>query len=123
MLGPIVDDRTPIEPDHVGHLTGVGNRRVVSKSDPLKEPEDIELRLDAKIAKHVLLREVGHANLDLASELAEAIGKCCEAVAGYRLDVIEGGSLGDGGNRTHAAEPSRLPLRGQGAGATNVAIG
>ena len=45
VLGPIVEDRAAVEPDHVGHLGGraLGAKR---QSDPLEQAENVELAFE-----------------------------------------------------------------------------
>jgi hypothetical protein len=49
VLGPVIEDRTAIEPDGIGHAAGRGRHALVGHPDTAEEAHEIELGLDAEL--------------------------------------------------------------------------
>ena len=82
VLGPVVEDRPAVEPDHVRHLrrtrfpTGTAGR-------PLKQAEQVEFALRLEFGQHLLGREIIHPDDESVAkrpELDRKPAKCrvCE---------------------------------------------
>src|SRR5215207_8310740 len=55
MLGPIVEDRAPIEPDHVRELPGHERRAALRQADAAEQPEEIERAVEAHLAQSLVV--------------------------------------------------------------------
>src|SRR5580704_5731705 len=53
VLGPVIEDRPAVEPDHVRHLPG-GAFRAERQADPLEQAEQVELALRLHLVKHLV---------------------------------------------------------------------
>jgi len=90
VLGPVVEDRPPVERDAIDLIAG---RRVPQLGDaaPFEEPEQIERRLEPQIVGDVLGREFGDADLDVAGQLAELAR---QVRIGFPRDLFDLGEAG-----------------------------
>src|SRR5262245_60684598 len=71
VLGPIIENRPPVEEHHVGHRGDVGHA-LARKIDPGIEPEQIERRFDAERMEHVVGGKFLDADEHFGRERAEA---------------------------------------------------
>src|SRR5271169_5350460 len=78
VLGPVIDDRAAIEPDHVGHLyrRAVGAER---QANALEQAEQIELALGPHLIEHLIAWEI----VDLDDKVRAQIAKFPWQMAKY----------------------------------------
>jgi hypothetical protein len=77
MLGPIVEDRAAIEPDHIGHLHG-GAFRLERQADALEQSHQRERVVDFHVVEHFVLREVLDPDDQPLAQAAETVRQAGE---------------------------------------------
>src|SRR5262245_23627755 len=87
-LGPIIENRPPVEEHHVGHRGDVGHA-LARKIDPGIEPEQIERRFDAERIEHVVGGKFLDADEHFGRERAEAGWEPRIGFAGDGLELGE----------------------------------
>src|ERR1700693_1591206 len=72
VLGPIIEDRPPVEPDQVGHLDrrGLGLER---QPDAVEQPQEIELAFQSHLLDDVVGREILDPDDEIAAQLPETV--------------------------------------------------
>src|SRR5690349_21057849 len=86
VLGPIVENRTAIEPDQVGHLHG-GAFRTKRQADAMKQAEQVELGLGAELFEHVIGGKILDANDDVGGKLAKSLRQARKHLAGQDFEL------------------------------------
>src|SRR6516162_9060531 len=92
VLGPIVEDRPPVEPDHVRHL----HRRALvpeREADPLEQAEQVELALGPQIVEHLIGRKILDPNDQVLAQCAELARQVAIGHDRDGLDLLERGCL------------------------------
>ena len=85
VLGPVVEDRAAIEPDHVGQrLQNTG--RLKWQTNTLEQAEQVEFCLDVHVLKDFLGRKIGHLDDEIFAKVAEMLGQAGISVRRQRLD-------------------------------------
>src|SRR6185436_14304272 len=72
MLGPIVEDRPAIEPDHVRELPGHERRPALREAYAAEQPEEIERAVEAHLAQRLVVGELLDPDDDAFAQTAEA---------------------------------------------------
>ena len=70
MLGPVVQDRTPVEPDHVGQAGDVA-MALKGQAGALKQAEQVEFALGLHLVQHLVGREIVDADDHAFAQLAK----------------------------------------------------
>ena len=93
MLGPVVEDRPAVEPDHVRHRL----RRAFGaegEADALEKAEQVEFGLRPHVFEHLFGREVLDPDDEPLAEGAELLRQRGIGLAGQGLHFLEGGRAG-----------------------------
>src|SRR5271166_1852449 len=90
MLGPIIQDRAAVEPDHVGHAGDIA-RALERQPDPLEQAEHVEFALALHLVQHLVGREIVDADDHAFAQVAKPFGQALEDVMGHRLHCGERG--------------------------------
>src|SRR5215471_7319237 len=93
VLGPIIENWTAIEPDHIRHLDR-GAFRAERQPDALKQAEQVELGLRAHLIEHLVGREIVDPNDDIGGEIAKSLWQAGKYRAGQNLEFGERRRLG-----------------------------
>ena len=93
VLGPIVENRTPIKPDHVGHLHG-GAFRTKRQADAMKQAEQVELGFGAELVEHLVSGKVVDANDDICREIPKPLRQARKYLARQHLELGQRRRLG-----------------------------
>src|SRR5208282_578520 len=90
MLGPVIEDRAAIQPDHVGHL----HRRAFDterQTDALEQTEQIELALRVHFIEHLIAREIIDLNDEVGAQVAKFARQMAKHLAGEDFELRERG--------------------------------
>src|SRR5215831_4870008 len=93
VLGPIVENWTTIEPNHVRHLHG-GALRTERQANALKQAEQVEFGFGAHLIEHVVGGEIVDPNDDIGGEIAKALRQAPKHLAGQDFKFCQRGRLG-----------------------------
>ena len=88
VLGPVVQNRPPVEPDHIGHRRNV----IVAaerQPDTLKQPEQIEFAFGVHGGENVLRWKILDVKNQLFAQVAEMFGQLRKGVSSDNLDIGE----------------------------------
>src|SRR5262245_56771675 len=89
VLGPIVEDRPAIEPDHVGH--DLRSRiRLKRKSDALQKAEQVKVALGMHTLEHLVGRKILYTDDEILTQIAEMLRKTCVGLGSQRFDIGQG---------------------------------
>src|SRR5262249_29043285 len=92
VLSPIIENRPPIEPDHIRHLPGRAFR-TKRQADALEEAEQFEFAFRFHLLEHVLAWKIVDANDDIGGEIANRLGKCRKTSAAKTSSSASDGAL------------------------------
>src|SRR5215208_4785961 len=87
VLGPVVDDRPAVEPDHVGELSRYERGPALSQPDAAEKSEKVEGAVVAHLAQGLVVREILHPHHHALAETAEAGGESPESLRGELLEL------------------------------------
>ena len=90
LLRPEIEDRTPVEPDHVGELPGLHARRPLREAASAKQAEKVELRLTLHFVEGLLVGEILDADDDAVAEGAKLPRQLGEGVLRHQVELFEG---------------------------------
>ena len=81
VLGPIIENWAPVEPDHVRHLNGcaLGTER---QADALKQAKQVELAVRLHLVEDVLARKIIHSDDHIGGEVTKPLRQMLEDFAG-----------------------------------------
>src|ERR1700754_1631159 len=83
VLGPIAQDRTAVQPDHVGQAGDVAVA-LLRQTDALKQAKQVELALRLQLVEDFVSREIVDADDDPLAELAESVRQALENFLRHR---------------------------------------
>ena len=88
VLGPVIKDRPPVEPDHVRHLDRValGAER---QADALKQAEQVELAFGAHMVEHLFGRKIVDLDDDIGAKVAETARQAAVNIAREQFEFGE----------------------------------
>src|ERR1044071_2929165 len=89
VLGPIIEDRPAIKPDHVGHNLG-GCIRLKRQSDTLEQAEQVELALGSHTLEDLFSREILNADDEVLTEIAEVPRETGVSLGSQALNIGQG---------------------------------
>jgi len=92
VLGPVVQDRSPLEPHHVGHLRRRAFR-AERQADALEQPEQVKLGLGAELVEHLVGREILDPDHQALAQRAELFGQSLKGGLGKHLELDQGRRL------------------------------
>src|SRR5829696_4006636 len=109
VLGPVVDDRPAVEPDHVGELSRYERGPALSQPDAAEKSEKVEGAVVAHLAQGLVVREILHPHHHALAETAKAGGEPPESLRGELLELrerrrLKGNPVGHSAHH-HYAEP------------------
>jgi hypothetical protein len=90
VLGPVVEDRAPVEPDHVRHLHRSA-LRAERQADALEQAEQVEIALGAHVIEYLLARKIVDLNDEVFAEIAKSAGQMAEYFGGEDFELGERG--------------------------------
>src|SRR6202165_1690499 len=90
VLGPIIEDRPPVEPDQIGHLhrRGLGPER---QPDAVEQPQEIELAFQSHLRDDVVGREILDPDDENAAKLPAPLRYAAGIRGRDRLHPVEAG--------------------------------
>src|SRR4051794_10847261 len=77
---PIVEERAPVEPDHVGELPRAQARATLRQADAAEETEEVELALAVHDVERLVVREILDPDHHALAQTAEARGQARESL-------------------------------------------
>ena len=86
VLGPIVEDRPAIQPDHVGHELR-GRVRLERQSDALEQTKQIELALGTHALENLVSRKILNSDDEVLTEITEVLRKTRIRLRRKALDI------------------------------------
>ena len=86
-FAPEVEQRTPIEPDHVGHRAGFLDRGPMRQAAAAKQPEQVEFALRAHFIERLVVGEIDHLDHQPLAEPAKRGGQLRESRMREGVDV------------------------------------
>ena len=91
VLGPIVQDRPPVEPDHVGQPRNV-LAALLRQPHALKQPEQVELALRLHLVEDLVGREIVDTDDHPLAQRAEGLGQALSNIGSAKnlVTVAEG---------------------------------
>src|ERR1700722_2020006 len=92
VLGPIIEDRSAVQPDHIGHLHWCA-LAAEWQADALKQPEQVELGLGPHLVEYLLGRKVVDLNDQVRAQLAKLLRQLAKYLAGENFEFGERGRL------------------------------
>jgi hypothetical protein len=93
VLGPVIQERAAVEPDHVGELPGLKRGRPLRQADAAKEAEQIELALAFHLLERFVVGEILDPDHDAFAELPEFSRQALERRVRHRLELRQRGGL------------------------------
>jgi len=81
MLGPVIENRAAVEPDHVWHLNGcaLGTER---QADALEQAKQVELAVRLHLVEDVLARKIIYSDDHIGGEVTKPLRQMLEDFAG-----------------------------------------
>lgn len=89
MLGPVIENGTPVEEDHIGERAGLRELLGLGKTQALEEPEQVEFALGLYVAEHIVFREILHPDDDIAGKVVKALWQTRIRLCGQRVEFLE----------------------------------
>lgn len=89
MLGPVIENGTPVEEDHIGECAGLRQLLALGKAYALEQPEQIEFALGLHIGEHIVFREILHPDDDIAGKIVKGPGQARIGFSGQRVKLLE----------------------------------
>ena len=89
MLGPVIENRTPIEEDHIGERAGMRELLRLGNTHALEQPEQVELALGLHVGKHIVFREILHPDDDIAGKIVKGLGQARIGLCSQRVKFLE----------------------------------
>src|SRR6478735_7239060 len=86
VLGPIIENRPAIEPDHVGHELR-GRIRLEWQSDALEQAKQVELALGTHALENLVSWKIFNSDDEVLTEIAEVLRKTRIRLRRKALDV------------------------------------
>ena len=87
VLGPVVQDRAPVEPHHVGQLTGLEGGGRLGEAGSAKQAEEIEGRFAVHLPQGLVVGEVVDPDRDALAQAPEALRQARKGV--NTLDIAK----------------------------------
>ena len=91
-VAPEVEQRSTIEPDHVGQFARLDDCAALSKPAAAKEAQEVKVALGAHLFERLVVREIGDLDDQTVSEPPERSRQPFECGPGKRVDVFGRGS-------------------------------
>ena len=85
VLRPIIEDRAPVEEDHVGHGGGLGT--ALREAHALKEAEDFVFGLGLHLFEDVIFGKIVDPDDDLAAESTKGCRQALKDVSRQSLEI------------------------------------
>ena len=88
VVGPVIEDRPAIEPDHIRHL----HRRAFAaerQADALEQAEQIELALGVHLLEHFVGRKIIDLNNQIDAQIAKPARQMPKDFTGENFDLGE----------------------------------
>ena len=89
VLGPIIEERAAVEPDHVRELPGRRRRPALREADAAEQAQKIEGAVEAHLAQRLVVRELLHPHDDAVAQTLEARRQSGERLFGETLEISE----------------------------------
>jgi hypothetical protein len=89
MLGPVIENGTPVEEDHIGERAGMRELLRLSKTHALEQPEQVELALGLHVGEHFVLREILNPDDDIAGKVVKGLRQARIGLFGQRVKFLE----------------------------------
>lgn len=89
MLGPVIENGTPVEEDHIGKCAGMREFLGLGEAGSLEQPEEIELALGLQVVEHIVFGEILHPDDDVAGKVVEGRGQTRIGLGGQRVKFLE----------------------------------
>lgn len=89
MLGPVIEDGTAIEEDHVGEHPRMAEFLALGETGALEQAEQVELALSLHVVQHIVLREILYSEYNIAGEIVESLGQARIGLRGQRVEILE----------------------------------
>jgi hypothetical protein len=92
VLGPVIEDRPAVEPDHVRHLhrVALGAER---QAHALEQAEQVEIALGTHGVEHLIAREIVDLDDQPGAQIAKFLRQTAKHLAGENLELDERGRL------------------------------
>src|SRR6185312_15214342 len=98
MLGPVIQDRPPVEPDHVGQSGDVAVA-LLRQADALKQAEQVELALGLHLVQHLVGRKIVDADDHALAQGAKRLRQAFEHLMRHDFHFGERGGFCFGPHR------------------------
>src|SRR6185437_1201149 len=89
-LAPIVEQRLPIEPDHVRQRASLRRRFGMSEAKAAKQTQNVVLAFSVHLAQRLLVGKLGDLDDQPFAQGAELRRQTCEGALRDGVDVAEG---------------------------------
>ena len=89
MLGPVIENGTPVEEDHIGQRPGMSKLLAMGETHALEQPEQVEFALSLHVIEHIVFREILHPDDDIAGKIAKGLGQARIGLCGQRIKFLE----------------------------------
>lgn len=91
MLGPVIENGTAVEEDHIGECPGLRQLLALGKAYALEQSEQVEFALGLHVAQHIVFREILHPDDDIAGKIVKGLRQARIGLCGQRVKVLERG--------------------------------
>jgi hypothetical protein len=89
MLGPVIENGTPVEEDHIGERACMREFLGLRQAYTVEQPEQVELALGLHIGEHIVFREILHPDDDIAGKIVKALRQTTIGLGGQRIKLLE----------------------------------
>lgn len=89
VLGPVIENGTAVEEDHIGKRARMTHLLAMSEAQALEQAEQIEFTLGLHGSQHIVFREVCHADDDIAGDLMKGPGQTRIGVCRECIEFLE----------------------------------
>jgi len=91
-VAPEVEQRSTIEPDHVGQFSRLHDRAALSKPSAAKEAQEVKVALGAHLFERLVVRKIGNLDDQTVREPPERSRQPFKRGPGERVNVFGRGS-------------------------------
>jgi hypothetical protein len=89
MLGPVIENGSPVEEHHVGQCAGMSELLALCQTGALEQAEQIELALRLHVVQHIVFREILHPYDDIAGEIMKCLRQACVSLRRECVKILE----------------------------------
>ena len=89
MLGPVIENGSPVEENHIGQCAGMGELLALRETGALEQAEKVEFALRLHVGQHIVFREILYPDDDIAGEIMKSLWQTCISLRRECVKILE----------------------------------